>query len=206
MAMMIGQDSALELIGPERRNLLLECVDAGWQAWAQEVRPHLPLCSPRGLANVVHELVVHQARSRLTPELGFRIDDPVSGGRFLAIVDGRLLLQFKKLTIDLCTRNNPTDTSRAFDRQERGIEGIPDLPRLTVGWQLGQYATELSEVYLAFLVGDEAVWYYNLRNGEQSTALDFGLPEGPSPAEEEAAAAWRNQGVIAVRKEEGGTK
>ena len=118
------------------------------------------------------------------------VHENIIRGRFLVEVDGRLLLQFKKLTRDLVTVNNPTETSEAFDRQQE-IEGVPALPRLTVGYQLGQYRTDLAGIYLAFLIGKECIWHHDLRTGEGSIGMDleFPTPLGPSPAEREAVEA-----------------
>lgn len=193
MPMMIRRESALEALGPDRLAVLRDCVAEAWREYEESVRPILPLCSPVGMANILRELVVEAARSRLTEEDGFSILDGVCGGRFLVQVDGRLVVQFRKLTRDFLTRNNPTDTSDAFDRQEPGIEEIPDMPRLTVGYQLGQYRTSIAGYYLAFVVGNECIWHHDLDTGEHSIVLDFPEFAGESAAEQETAEEERRR-------------
>ena len=58
----------------------------------------------------------------------------ISRERFLLVIDDALVMQVKKLTQDFQTVNNPTETSKAFDRQ-LPIEGFPSVPRLTAGVQ-----------------------------------------------------------------------
>ena len=182
MAMMIRRDEALEVLGGERLGLLQLCLDTAWSKYEAVFRPELPLCSPIGMANLLRELVIQQVRERFVgvPDVVIR-DRNVVGGRFLAIVGQRAVLSFKKLTRDFQTANIPTDTSLAFDSQEPGIEGMPDLPRLTVGYQLGQFGTSLAGTYLAFVVGKECIWHHDLQTGAESIELEF-------PATEQSAA------------------
>lgn len=188
MPMWIGQEEAIAALGEERLAPLAECVDSAWAVYEETFMPEVPVCSGIGQANILHELVAQQAREQLDTEEGFRIHDRTDDrGRFLVTVDGQITLQFKKLTADLLTRNNQTETSRAFDLQEPELDGIPNYPRLTVGWVLGQYRTSLSEVYLVFAIGDDVQWHYDLRSGEGSISLELVRPDGPSPAEQEAA-------------------
>lgn len=184
MGMSIRRETAVALIGEERMAKCLGCVADAWRTYEEHFRPHLPLCHPNHLPTFLHELVCEEVRRHLTEDLGFVIHDGVAGGRFLVEVDGRVILQFRKLTRDMLTRNNPTDTSDAFDRQESGIDGIPDQPRLTVGYQLGQYRTSIAATYLAFVVGRECVWFHDLETGEHSTTIEFPQP-GESAAERE---------------------
>ena len=139
MGMMIQQDEAVEALGKERLAILRRCLDAAWENYERAFRPLLPLCSPTGMANVLRELVIQQVREQFVGVPGVVIrDNNVVGGRFLAEIDKRMILSFKKLTRDFLTSNNPTKTSIAFDTQKPGIEGMADLPRITVGYQLGQ--------------------------------------------------------------------
>ena len=202
MGMMIVRETAVELIGDSRLALLKECVDTAWSRYDADFRPILPLCSPVGMANILRELIIEDARGRLTNDLRFQILDGVSGGRFLTLVDGTIVIQFRKLTRDFLTRNNPTATSDAFDRQEPDLDGVPDTPRLTVGYQLGQYRTALAGTYLAFVVGNECVWHHDLATGEHSITLDFPPIDGPSAAEQEAEAERRRKAEGAERDEE----
>jgi hypothetical protein len=177
MTMMIRQDEALEILGDGRLAILLECVEAAWARFEATFREWLPLCSPTGMANILRELVVQQARERFVGVRGVVIHDRnVVGGRFLAEIDHKIMLSFKKFTRDFQTMNNPTETSVAFDNQEEGLEGMLDLPRITVGYKLTAYGT-MEGIYLAFLVGKEAVWHHDLRTGVGSIEFEFPTPD-----------------------------
>lgn len=185
MGLFIGRREAVRLLGPGRLDLLRRCVDDAWTTYDEHLRAHLPV--PSRLPTIIHELVAEQARKHLTEPEGFRVRDGEANERFLITVDTAVIIQFKKLTQDMLTRNNPTETSERFDRQQTGIEGIPDLPRLTVGYHLWQLGTAIAGIYLAFNIGRENVWYYDLNTGEHSIAFDFPGAGGPSPAEQERA-------------------
>lgn len=189
MAMMIQQDDAVEALGTVRLAILRECLDAAWEAFEATIRPVLPLCSPVGMANILRELIIQQVRERFVGILGVNIrDHNVVGGRFLAEIDQKMILSFKKLTKDFQTTNNATKTSCAFDKQELGIEGMPDLPRITVGYQLGHYGTSIAGIYLAFVVGEECIWHHDLQTGAGSIEIEF-------PRENESAADKERQEV-----------
>lgn len=191
MGMMVRRDEAVETLGDARLAILKQCLDEAWATFDRSFRSALPLCSPVGMANILRELVIQQVRERFVGVDGVDIrDNNVVGGRFLAEIDRRLILSFKKLTKDFQTTNNPTETSRAFDTQEPGIEGMPDLPRITVGYQLGQYGTSIAGMWLAFVVGKECVWHHDLQTGAGSIEIEFPRDE-ESAAEKERRASER---------------
>lgn len=174
MRMMISMTEAIDVIGDSRRAVLRESLESAWTMYESHVRPVLPLCGPRGMANCLHELIIQQVRDRFVGASGVVIHDhSVIGGRFLVEIEHRLMLSFKKLTTDFLTTNNPTAKSLAFDRQEPGIEGMSDLPRITVGYQLSDYGTAFAGIWLAFVSGKDCLWYYDLRTGSSSIDLDF---------------------------------
>jgi hypothetical protein len=185
MAMLIEKDAALETVGEDRLSLLRFCLTAAWETWETHIRSHLPLCSPTGLANILHELVIQEVRERFGEIPGVSIRENNVGGRFLLQIDQTVILQFKKLTKDFRTANNRTDTSEAFDNQE-SLDGLPELPRLTVGYQLHHYGTSFS-IWLAFLIGKECIWHHDLATNEGSITLEFPATSGQSAAEQEAA-------------------
>lgn len=201
MYMTIGLEAAINGIGSKRLKLLRKCHEVGWERYEGAIRPVLPLCESGAQATIVHECVIEEVRRRFAGVEGVIIHDRDLGPRFLVEMDRRMILQFKKLTRDFLTVNNPTDTSEAFDRQEF-VDGFPNLPRLTVGYQFGQYGTSMGGIWLAFIKGKEPVWYYDLRTGEQSTGLDFSVPTGPSPADLDFVAARRARRLAEGRQRE----
>lgn len=190
--LLIEEPDAVEALGMERMEMLRGCVEQAWEAYDTNMRPAMPLATTSAVAHCLHELTLQQVRDSFGPETGVIVHDNTIGGRFLLEVPGKLVVQFKKLTKDFHTSNNPTETSEKFDRQEP-IEGFPIVPRLTVGYQLGHYGTAIAGIYLAFVVGRECVWYHDLQDGGSSMVLDFRPNAGrPSPAERERAEERRH--------------
>lgn len=162
--------------------LLLRCHERAMEIYNEKFRPILPLCDPRRMPTILHELIIQEARRAFTDIVGVVPRDPSIGDRYLLEVDHRLIVQFKKFTKDFRTENNPTQTSRRFDEQELG-PGLPPYARLTAGYQLDEYNTAMSGVFLAFVVGYSCPWHHDLRTGEHDLSLDFPQPEGPSAAQ-----------------------
>jgi hypothetical protein len=193
MVMMIEREEAIAVLGAARLGILKQCIEEAWTKYDKVVRPELPLCSQVGMANTVRELVVQQVRDRFFGIEGVVIHDRTGvGGRFLVEIDRKLILSFKKLTTDFHTTNNPTATSLAFDRQETGLLEA-DLPRITVGYQLGEYGTSIAGIYIAFCIGDEAVWHYDLVTGSSSIEIEFPR-DASSAADEEREENKRRDG------------
>lgn len=198
MAMEIRQEDALEGMGDDKRALLRQCVEGAWTLYTERFRPVLPYCTPRGMANILHELTVQQIRDKFAEVPGVEIRENWVKNRFLLEISGVMILQFKKLTKNFQTRNIRTRTSLAFDGQ-RDVEGMPSLPRVTVGYQLGQYNTEIAGIWLAFLIGKEAVvirrvFFMEPPRKEQGCRCPPAHPQGPasgySAPPPERAAPW----------------
>ncbi|MDE2772091.1 MAG: hypothetical protein OXI46_00065 [Gemmatimonadota bacterium] len=183
--MSIDRETALKQLGPRHLDLLRQCLERAWDKYEALIRPVLPLCHPTAQATIIREFILEEVRHVFAGEVGITLRDDPTGDRFLLEVNGFFVIQFRKLTTDFHTVNNPTETSKAFDRQEQ-IEGYPALPRLTAGYQLGQYRTDFSGIWLAFLVGNELQWYHDLRTGEYPITLDFPRPhDGAADLEKE---------------------
>lgn len=194
MTMWIDREVAVQRLGDSRLDLLLQCHDDAWVEYNATIRPRLPLCDMAAMATILHEIIKEKSRELFLGVDGVLVRDPAPGGRFLLEVDRKVVVQFKKLTKDFRTVNNPTVTSLAFDRQQLSGElDVPPFPRLTAGYKLGQYGTEIEGIWLAFVIGDECIWYHDLRTGEYSRMLDLPVPRGPSPAEiEREEHRWRS--------------
>lgn len=159
--MEISLFQAQSILGPYHGQLL-GCVDEGWKQYSETLPFRLPLISPRGQANAVHEFMAEEARRRLGALDGVHIDESTDN-RFLINVRNRLLLRFKKLDKKLRTSNYPTQTALDFDAQ-REIDGLPECARLTIGYQLDRMRRNILGTYVVFGVSREPEWYYDLRD------------------------------------------
>lgn len=191
---MIGVDEAITLLKPVLPDLRL-CVREGWEAYLRSVPQLVPLASPGFRAHAVHEFVLEEVRHRIGgnhPQQA-QIAERTTKRRFLVYWRKRLALQFKKLGPDFLTANYPTGTALKFDRQEPDLPECPPYPKLTVGYQLDEFAANLTGVYVAFRVGKECVWWYNLDSGESTIMIDFPAPDTLAPEREEKAAGDEEQ-------------
>lgn len=189
--MRIGREDAIGRIGPEALAILQECFAAAWRQYEEEIAQRHPLFGARAMANAVHEFVKEQVRHRFDGFAGVQV---VDRQRFLLVFKSGLVLQFRKLSRNFRTQNNPTRTSLAFDRQQPTplLVEVSELPRVTVGYQLGQYNTMIAGIWLVFLVGKTAVWHHDLNDNMGTTELEFPRPD-IGPADEEARDAERKR-------------
>lgn len=184
--------------------LLRLCLDNAWVKYEATFRPVVPLCSSIGMANILRELVIQEVRERFVGVTGVDVHDNTTGGRFLVDIDRRLLLSFKKLTKNFRTANNPTETSKAFDRQERA-KGVAERPRVTVGYQLGHYGTSIAGTWLAFVVGKQCIWHHGLPTDDSSIEIEFPRNEQSAADKEREDAAEKTAAEEKRKKRKEGT-
>jgi hypothetical protein len=141
---MISEDDAAEALQPIVPDLVA-CITEAWRRYTKEVRDRLGMPSARGLANVMHELIVDEARRRFQERKGIRLHDKPD--RFLLVLPQNwLVARFKKVNPALETVNIRTPTSIAFDNQIP-LDFIPNGIRLTIGYQLDVFKTEVIGIY-----------------------------------------------------------
>lgn len=156
-------DSEARSILDLHHDRLCSAVDNGWDRWCRDIRPKLPWHDGRCRANVMHCLMVDEARRLLAGLDDVRI---FKGQRNLFIFAQRLIVQLKLLDKQLRTRNFATASAVAFDEQEPLSEGyLPDmngLDRLTVGYCLDDTETVLDGRFVVYAIGKRLEWYYEL--------------------------------------------
>lgn len=178
--MVVSMDDAkLELGLIEDR--LEECVKEGWNELRMVQTSMHPGMRVRARRTLLQELVVKQIEKAFGEIPGFRIIEGKTG-RVLLVVADRLVLQFRHVDGELRTANFPTKMAKDFDEQ-RHIEGLPPLPRLTIGYRLDKLETDVAAVYVIFSIGKKRVWHYRLNEGNDTygtETLEL-FPTGPKP-------------------------
>lgn len=177
MTFVIGREKAQRIIGETRLAWLRSCVERAWMVWQNEGMKLLPTCEQSALPTVFRQLVLQQIKDTIEEQEGVSVH-PFSRQRFLLVIDDVLVVQIRKLTANLRTRNIETETSKDFDKQ-LALAEYPDCPRLTLGYKFGNYHTDLSEVLLVFNVGNQNQWYYDLRTNEHSLEIPFEVQHLP---------------------------
>lgn len=176
----ISKTDAVSLLEPLMADLRT-CVREGFDAYQQRVAPYIPLASSRGVANGVNEFVLQEVRNRIGVHRGAVIKEAHSRRRFLVYYKRSVTLQFKKLDKEMLPRNYPTETAKAFERQEDELFDCKPYPRLTVGYQLNAFSTEIAGVYLAHQIGKECIWWHCLDSDEGSVEMPFPTPNELPP-------------------------
>ncbi|CAN5283144.1 hypothetical protein BH24GEM2_BH24GEM2_08030 [soil metagenome] len=163
---------------------LVRCVRTAWETFQFIIVEKHPTMRVRARRALAQDLVVGTIESEFGGTGGFQVIEPKCG-RVLLVATNRLLLQFRMLDKNFRTRNNDTKAAGQFDLQ-RNIEGLPPLPRLTIGWRLNHLETGIEGIYVTFTYGD-LIWYYriNENGGEEygSETLNL-LPSAPPPSGE----------------------
>lgn len=120
--------------------------------------------TPRMRANVIHDLMIDEARTRFDGVPGTKLIE--SNARKMlwvapVAIDSPVLLQFKKLSEKSVPRNYPTQTALRFDDQD-SLPGIASTARVTIGYHLDNLGTELLEVLAVCMNGKLPAWSYAL--------------------------------------------
>lgn len=158
---------------------LEECIQKAWVEFRSVMASTHPGMRVRCRRTLHQDLVVKHVEAAFGEIPGFKVLED-GNGRVLLIVADRLVLQFKHIKRDFRTANFPTKLARDFDAQ-RHIDGLPPLPRLTVGYRLDQLETKVEGIYVIFAVAKQRVWHYRLDDDAFGTEVLELLPVDPTP-------------------------
>ena len=157
-------------------NDLVQVIHEAWRRWST-LAPQFAKPTPRMRANVVHDLMVEEARKRFRNLPDVDVVDPPP--RFLLRFEGRILVHFKKLDRRLRSHNYPTQLALAFGQQYQ-LPGIPDGTRITVGYLLDELCTEVNSVHAVLRKGNEIAWSYQLSTDALADRTDVLLLDHPA--------------------------
>lgn len=170
---------------------LEECVKRAWTTFRSIQATAHPGMRIRARRTLMQDLVVGEIEGAFGGIPGFKIIEGKSG-RVLLVVADRLVLQFRHVDKEFKTANFPTKMARDFDAQ-RAIDGLPPLPRITIGYRLDTLETEVTGVYVIFSVGKQRRWQYRLNDSEGGFGTES-LDLFPTPPPTPAAPAERRVG------------
>ncbi|MDQ3605167.1 MAG: hypothetical protein M3418_03120 [Gemmatimonadota bacterium] len=174
---------ALQVLYPR----LLECVNGAFLDFRTFQTEKHPDMYVRARRTLLQDLVVRNLNQMYGDAPGFRVID-LGTGRYLLAVFDRILLQVKFLTHDFRTVNTDTETNHRFDAQEE-IDGLPSLPRVTLGYRLDTLEAAIEGVYVRYAIGKEIVWWYRIpdegqgQDGAETLPLFPPVPAVPAAAQ-----------------------
>lgn len=161
----VTQEEVREVIGDDH-HVLRECVYnafADLKEFQAEKHPNMRV---RARRTMLQDLVVRGVHDTYSETPGFRVVDPKTG-RYLLCVRDRFILQMKHLTHEFQTVNTPTETAKLFNAQA-DVEGMPPLPRITLGYRLDQLESAVEGVYLLFSINNVPVWWYRIEDADET--------------------------------------
>lgn len=187
--------------------ILFECLRAGIVAW----RSTRSAFGAKGVstlrANAIHVAACNEARARFEGVEGARVRG--DGGRFLIEFDGDapLVVHFKKMSEELLSSTYPTAAARAFRGQMR-LPGLPDLPRVTVGYVLPKAEGEVDdldfEVHVALQDERRVSWSYELDASQASGIVPIS-PIAPAAGPTTKRVRIKKQAQLDLTKKKQGT-
>jgi hypothetical protein len=153
-------DQVREMLAPWLP-ILADLPRRAFERWKRQVAAGFLGASPSTRASAVHDFMIHEAEKAFGGNVIRR------RGRWLWLAAERLVVQFKKLGPSGKPRTYPTPAALEFDTQ---IE-IPNLPpgmRVTLGYSLDRDATEVTEVRLVALHGDDVIFSEEIGDAPQA--------------------------------------
>jgi len=193
----ISQDEVENLLDP-LTDIFRECMDAAWETYRTKYAEFSVIHHPRTRANIVYDHIIANLRTRLDRVGGVRFVE--QRGLIALLVEGQLLLKFKKLTKGRLSRNIPTRQSRTFALQ-LPLPGLPGaLANLVVGYQLNELQTDIAGIHVTCPTLDSLAWGFEIPRSPGADVVsmpvepaDAGPQELPFTIKQDTAKARRDK-------------
>lgn len=132
--------------------------------------------SARTIASIIHDNIRMSISRLFADEPNVMTKD--LNGIFGLILEGKLLIRFKKFNEDFSTSNIPTRQTISFDNQE-SIEGFPEIPTfLYSGYIHDGTWSSIKNIYLICREGNINRWVKDLgETSIQQNTLEFEVTE-----------------------------
>ena len=169
-----------KIILSPHHDVLHACLTEAWENWLT-LAQSFPDPLARTRANNVHQFMLDRATEHFKKTRG--VHRVKSHGRILLNIDDQVVIGFKKLNRTLHTRNYPTLFAQLYDAQV-DLEGIPSqLPRVTVGYRLKNFETEI-DPFVVYSIKDEVQWWYRLEPSTRADVIPFPSASPVLPTDE----------------------
>lgn len=183
-------DQVREALDPYHAAIRQIVLDA-WRTWARS--PYAARWrTARGRANFVWEEIIANALTALDGDPSAHFHR--SHGSFWLVIDGCLVVRFKKADVAGYSCNYPTTAALRFHDPQEPLPNIAAVQRVQVQYTLNADATDLADIRVVCRNGERIEWSYSLlasesvpsvlpvpTDPERSTSLDRLLrPRGDS--------------------------
>ena len=171
--------SAEQILSPHL-TLLRDCVTDGFSDYHLHYGHVSYLHNARTRASAIHDHIVSHVKSRFGGSTSIR-KIPIRI-RNLFDVDGKLVLQFKKLSKGLRTSNIQTHLTLSLDNKNNiTLPGIPpSLPRLSLGYVPKHDWTSIEGVFITYVLNKKLIWYIDLTGLSGNASTLFAPPIQPA--------------------------
>ena len=139
-------------------------------------REVLHILSPRSQSSIIHDHIVHHAKSLLAAIPGIKTFK--QRGIFTVAIEESADLRFKKLDGKLRASNVRTKQSSLYSLQLR-LNGFADLPRLTAGYRLDHLRMALDRAVVTLQVGRSVRYVIPLTGSSGQQVMPFPNPVAP---------------------------
>lgn len=169
------EDGTRKALGPIEQ-MLTACVRRAFSRWQEEFAPRLPTVTRRGRRNIFFELIIQEVRETFSGFPGAEIVD-THDNRTLLLYGG-YVIRFKRLDAKYRTSNYPTALAVLADTPAT-LPALPDGRRVTIGYVLDEFETELEGVFaVCFVRRRRPAWQYELGRPDAQDRLP--LPTAPA--------------------------
>ena len=158
------------------REVLRQALSNAVTDWPKLYEKVLHILSPRSQSSIIHDHIVHHAKSLLAAIPGIKTFK--QRGIFTVAVEESADLRFKKLDGKLRSSNVRTKQSSRYSLQLR-LDGFADLPRLTAGYLLDDLRMALDRAVVTLQVGRTVRYVIPLTGSSGQQVMPFPNPVTP---------------------------
>lgn len=157
--MSISRKEAKEILEPYQQ-LLSTAIIAGFLDYFRLLN-HIPRpLKTRTIANLVYDFIEAHAKNNLSGQTGVTL--LTLDGLFIAIIQDKLVLRFKKFNSNKMPSNIQTKQTVNYMNQGLDLPNFPDHTSLIVGYELDGLNTKVKEITVTCPNGDSNLWSFNL--------------------------------------------
>lgn len=156
---LITEEAAQPLLAPFHQ-IIAGAVAKAFAEWKAHVLPLIPQFTESTQSGFILNAVERELRTLLGSHPDVKLS-PIGSDRFGFHIKGPIWVRFKKINNGLTTSNVRTDRSNRFDHQEN-LPGLPEMPRITIGYLLKDDNSEMTALWVAFFDGGKRRWHYEL--------------------------------------------
>jgi len=173
--MALSRDDAKGFIDPYK-NILNEIIELGCSDFFSLLKysPH-PI-QTRAIYTLIYEFIEARAKEKLDGVNGVVLLN--QNGLFLAVLQNKVILRFKKINGKKMPSNIPTHQTIAYMNQQLDLPDFSFITTLIVGYELNRFKTKLQEVTITCPNGKKNFWTFNLDGKGGAEILE--LPISPT--------------------------